>query len=241
MNRKAEQVYPKISIIIVTYNAANTLQACLDSIYAQTYPSLEIIVMDGKSEDGTVQILEKNIKQIAYWESEKDAGIYYAMNKALKHVRGEWVCFMGADDELLIDFSKMANELRNLHIIYYGNVIYQGKKCSGYLSPYRQAKLGIFHQSIIYPASVFTKYLYNTKYKVFADYALNMSCFGDSEFQFVYRDYTIAKFNHTGVSSNVIDPAFEQDKSKLISKNFSVNVLLRYLFRQLKGKIKEVF
>jgi glycosyltransferase involved in cell wall biosynthesis len=241
VNTKTGQFYQKVSLIIVTYNAARTLQACLNSIYSQTYPDIEIIVMDGNSKDGTVQILENNTDKITYWKSEKDSGIYHAMNKALEHVSGEWVSFLGADDELEEGFSEMARELKDPYGIYYGNVIYKGKKCSGKLEPYQQAKLGIFHQAIIYPSEVFKKYLYNTKYKVFADYALNMTCFGDTKFKFIYKDFIIAKYNDTGVSSNVMDPAFEEDKAKLISRNFGVDVFLRYMFRKLKGKIMKAF
>src|ERR1700730_11011275 len=98
----------KISIIIVTYNAENTLQRCLDSIYIQAYPEIEIIVIDGNSTDNTVEILKRNSSRIAFWKSEPDEGIYDAMNKAIKHITGKWVYFLGADDELFSDFSKLA-------------------------------------------------------------------------------------------------------------------------------------
>lgn len=241
VNNNTDHVYPRISLIIVTYNAACTLQACLNSIYSQTYPNIEIIVMDGKSDDGTVGILEQNSSKITYWRSEKDGGIYPAMNKALEHITGEWISFLGADDELEEGFSAMAREIQDSNSIYYGNVIYKGKKCSGQLNAYQQAKLGIFHQAIIYPSSVFKKYTFNTKYKVFADYALNMTCFGDPQFKFVYKDFIIAKYNDTGVSSSVNDPAFEADKDKLISRNFGIDVFLRYMFRKIKGKLKGAF
>src|SRR5579864_471869 len=107
-----QTLLPKISIIIVTYNAAAYLQKCLDSIYRQKYPSIEIIVLDAESTDGTVDILKANTNKITFWKSEKDEGIYDAMNKALEHVTGEWVYFLGADDELLDDFSDMAYALK---------------------------------------------------------------------------------------------------------------------------------
>ena len=63
----------KVSIIIVTLNAATDLQKCLDSIYAQRYPAIEIIVMDGLSTDGTVDILKANNDRIACWKSKADS------------------------------------------------------------------------------------------------------------------------------------------------------------------------
>ena len=91
---------PKISIIISTLNAERTLQRCLDSIAQQTYKNWELIIFDGASTDNTLEILKVNKSIITFWKSEPDKGIYNAWNKALKHVTGEWVYFIGADDYL---------------------------------------------------------------------------------------------------------------------------------------------
>ena len=89
---------PRISVVIAVYNGAQTIQRALDSIFEQTYRDLEVVVIDGGSTDGTQAILEHNASQIAYWVSEPDRGVYNAWNKALDHVTGDWVCFLGADD-----------------------------------------------------------------------------------------------------------------------------------------------
>jgi glycosyltransferase involved in cell wall biosynthesis len=225
-----------ISIIIVTYNAAGTLQAALDSIYRQQYPSLKIIIIDGNSTDGTVDIIKANLTKIYYWKSEPDTGIYDAMNKAIKQITGDWVYFLGADDELYDDFSKLAYELEDNKAIYYANVRTKGVIRSGKLTPYQMAKHGIFHQAMIYPAWVFGRYTFNTNYKIVADNALNMRCWKDPEINFIYKEYIIAHFNHTGTSGAVRDLAFEKDKSSLILKNYGFKVWLRYLIRKLKGK-----
>jgi len=87
-----------ISIIVAVYNRAKTLQQCIDSITCQTYPHTELIVIDGGSVDGTVEILKANSERIVYWESRPDKGIYDAWNKGLDHAHGEWIYFLGADD-----------------------------------------------------------------------------------------------------------------------------------------------
>lgn len=91
---------PLISILIATRNAAGPLPRCLDSIAAQTFRDREVIVMDGASTDGTVEILKARSDVVTVWRSEPDAGIYNAWNKALAHARGEWLCVLGADDWL---------------------------------------------------------------------------------------------------------------------------------------------
>lgn len=227
-----------VSVVIVTFNAEKTLQNCLDSIYKQDTDSIEIILIDGASQDGTIEILQQNDSKISFWKSERDNGIYDAMNKALTHLSTDRVIFLGADDQLLPDFSKMLTTLRDPDVIYYANVLYKGKPHSGFIKPYYQAKLGIFHQSIIYPVSIFKKYNYNLKYKIAADYALNMQLFKDSKYSFQYKDFLIADYSDTGISGIIKDEAFENDKSKLILQNFGFKIWARYLFRLLKSKLK---
>lgn len=91
----------QISIIIATFNAAETLKECLDSIVRQLTPECELIVIDGGSKDATSQIIHSYGDKIAYTISEKDNGIYDAWNKGVKVARGQWVAFIGADDLLL--------------------------------------------------------------------------------------------------------------------------------------------
>ncbi|RVU01807.1 glycosyltransferase [Mucilaginibacter limnophilus] len=226
----------KVTVIIVTYNAAATLQQCLNSIYEQVFP-VDIVVVDGASNDGTVGILQNNAHKLAYWVSEKDTGIYNAMNKAIKHIYNDWVYFLGADDELLPEFSAFATELKDPSAIYYANVISNGVVRSGKISDYYMAKGGIYHQSIIYPASIFKKYSFNEKYRISADYALNMRLYRDKQYHFEYKPYIIAKYNHLGISGTAIDGPFEKDKTKLIRENFGLKVWLRYAFRLLKAKL----
>jgi glycosyltransferase involved in cell wall biosynthesis len=226
----------KISIIIVTYNAAATLQACLESIYNQSYKKLEIIVIDGKSTDGTVEILQRNAAHLAFWKSEKDNGVYDAMNKGITYTTGDWVYFLGADDELLRGFSAIANELDDPKGIYYGNVFAEGKVRLGELTRYQIAKCGPYHQAMIYPKNVFEKYAYNTSYKISADFALTLQLCGDSDYKFVYKNHTLANFNHEGISGLNIDRKFQQEKAKLVLRNFGIVTWCRYLIHKLKHR-----
>jgi glycosyltransferase involved in cell wall biosynthesis len=73
----------------------------LESVLFQDYPNLEHIVLDGGSRDGTIDLLRQYEDRIALWRSGPDNGVYDAWNKALAEARGEWICFLGADDELL--------------------------------------------------------------------------------------------------------------------------------------------
>jgi len=98
MTENPSRSFPPISIIVAVLNRAKTLARCLQSIDGLNYPRKELIVMDGGSTDGTLSVLENYKPRITYFESTPDRGIYHAWNKALQHARGEWVCFLGADD-----------------------------------------------------------------------------------------------------------------------------------------------
>lgn len=89
---------PSISIIVAVFNGSKTLQQCIDSVIQQNYPNKELIIIDGGSCDGTVDLLHANSEHITYWISEPDRGIYNAWNKGLAKAKGDWICFLGADD-----------------------------------------------------------------------------------------------------------------------------------------------
>ncbi|MCX5849976.1 MAG: glycosyltransferase family 2 protein [Deltaproteobacteria bacterium] len=114
-----------VSIVIAVMNSADSLEKCIVSCLTQSYSNIELIVIDGGSVDGSVDIIEKYSPQMAYWESNPDRGICHAWNKALKIIRGDWICFLGADDYFwngesvaeLIPFLHMA-EMSAIRIVY---------------------------------------------------------------------------------------------------------------------------
>lgn len=91
-------IQPKISVGTVCYNAANCIENLIRSVKKQTYSNIEFVVVDGVSNDGTLDILNKYKQDIDILVSEPDKGIYDAMNKLLKLATGDFLIFMGADD-----------------------------------------------------------------------------------------------------------------------------------------------
>ena len=218
----------------MTLNAGSTLQRCLDSIYMQRFKDIDIVVIDGKSTDNTVQIIIENLNHLSYWISEPDNGIYDAMNKALDYVTCDWVYFLGADDELLPDFTMFIESLENEEAIYYANVLAEGCKRLGHLSHYQIAKFGIYHQAIVFPAKLLHNCKYDLRYKISADYALLLKLAGKGV-KFIYKDFTIANYNSAGISAKEIDHVFQNDKAMLIYKGFGFLVWLRYKIHKYKN------
>ncbi len=93
--------HPRVTVLTVVRNGAGTLEACIRSVMAQTWPDIEHVIVDGGSTDGTIALLERFDRHIAFWVSEPDAGIYDALNKGLRLATGEAYVVLGCDDLLL--------------------------------------------------------------------------------------------------------------------------------------------
>lgn len=90
----------KVSIITVTYNSEKYLADCIESVRKQTYGNIEHIIIDGKSSDGTLKIIQKYSKSISVWISETDRGMYDAINKGMKLATGDIIGVLNSDDML---------------------------------------------------------------------------------------------------------------------------------------------
>lgn len=216
--------YPLITIATVTYNAEKTLETTIKNITDQDYPNFEYIIIDGKSTDNTLNIIEKYKNKISKYISEQDKGIYDAMNKALKLANGDFLIFMGADDtfvsnKTLTEFSqKIKNEDKDL--CFYGNAIFikENKIYDGEFNKYKITNKNICHQAIFYSKKIYKNCNYDLKYKIRADYKYNIMNFK----HFKYIDMIVSNFNNiTGISS--ISPI---DKEFLKRKYY---IFLRYL------------
>ncbi len=115
----------KISIITISFNAKKEIEKTIQSVINQTYNNIEYIIIDGKSDDGTVDIIKKYNDKISQWSSEPDDGLYDAMNKGIKEATGDYIIFMNAGDvfyepQTLSKIFASANEPQD---IYYGETI----------------------------------------------------------------------------------------------------------------------
>ncbi len=230
-------IFPKITVITPTFNTGESIETALASVANQTYTNVEHIIVDGTSKDKTLptirryQKIHHNIRLL----TEKDIGIYDALNKGLDLCTGDWIYFMGADDafyndHILTDLFEQG--LFQEEQIVYGNVIIKGdapwaKDNSIYDGPFTLEKLfrwNICHQSIFYPKSVIKQVgYYNTKYKVTSDWDYNIRCW--ARYKFTYTDKIIAFFKTGGKSSEGGDYELHVDFPDNIIKYFQLDVL----------------
>jgi glycosyltransferase involved in cell wall biosynthesis len=232
---------PRVSIIIVVLNGAKTLRRAIESVVNQTYDRTELMIIDGGSTDGTQEIIEHYADRTAYFVSQKDSGIYDAMNHALRKCDGDWCLFLGCDDVLIDCLHLVANHLKDRDAIYYGNVIWRstGQIYDGRFSTFKLVYRNICHQSIFYPKRLFNKQ-YDTRYKLLADYKYNIELWG-SGVPFNYLNYIVADYNDRG-SAAAGDQEFFVNKGTILHENlgFWTQLLwsvVKVLIRRRQGPV----
>lgn len=192
----------KITIVTVTYNAANVIENTILSVVSQTYKSIEYIIIDGGSNDETSSIIEKYNNYIKYYISEPDNGIYDAMNKAVDISTGEWILFLNSGD-IFVDENVLSkifdvNEDLSRDQVIYGDTLLKYPwgihRNVGRLFSKNDICLPFCHQSVFVRTELMKKYKFDLSYKIVADY------------NFFYKLYLSgAKFNHVDILISIYD------------------------------------
>lgn len=232
-----------ISIIIATYNAEKTIRKAIDSCLNQKYTDYEIVIIDGNSTDNTLHIIKEeyshynNIKYI----SEKDNGIYDALNKGVKLSKGEWIYILGADDELLPDgLQSLMKESQQFDIIYGDTIDRTENNKTRYFhaKQYTIVKYIMFccHQGLIMKKDVILKLNgFNTQYPLRADFDLIQRSFL-AGYKFKQIKVPIAYYATTGSSStsnlkNDIERFYILKNNK--STHFPFIIFLYYFLKKI--------
>jgi len=174
---KSSSTKPLLSIIIPVLNNANGLRRAVQSVIDQSYKNTELIIIDGGSNDATVDIIRQFKTRIKYWISEKDHGIYHAMNKGIDQCSGDWLLFMGTDDQIYHQnvLEETFSHDNATFWLLYGDIQYSNNKI--HVSSYDKGlylRNTIHHQGAFYSKKCFDDYRFNTHYKILGDYELNL-------------------------------------------------------------------
>lgn len=160
----------KYSIVTVTYNNAHGLRRTLDSIRALKDASYEVIIVDGKSSDDTPAVIDANKDIITRCVSEKDNGVYDAMNKGIRMAMGDYVVFMNAGDCFASADTLSVVDALDGDIIL-GSAAYgdDSRIIPEVMSLYDVLSIGINHQSAYYRRDIISRYPFDLKYRIIAD------------------------------------------------------------------------
>lgn len=206
----------KLSIITVNYNNIKGLKKTLESVVSQSVKDFEWIVIDGGSTDGSKDLLDDFTDQITYWVSEKDHGIYEAMNKGIKVANGDYLQFLNSGDSLAdLDIINRFYERSNIEDVIYGNAIIvddSGQEVDKFIAP-DFVKFSFFyshalnHQATFFHKRCFDNYLYNENNRVASDLELYMHLMYLG-YSFVKWNEYVVRFDNTGLSS--IDTGYSE-------------------------------
>lgn len=204
----------KVSLILTTYNCKDNLIKTLSSIEKQDYPNVEVIIKDGKSTDGTLDIIREYKKKSRFqvkWESKEDTGIYDAMNQGYVICTGDIIAFFNdvfTDEAAIskivsrITDSKSTRQYVGAHadLIYVDGDRIVRKWQMGEGDIYQGWMPG--HPTLFLKREIYEKYgLYNTDFKIAADYEFMIRFLKDSENQLAYLPETIISMFYGGTSS----------------------------------------
>ncbi|MEO6719099.1 MAG: glycosyltransferase family 2 protein [Ferruginibacter sp.] len=232
---------PLLSIITVNYNNATGLQKTLQSVFAQTFTGYEYIIIDGGSTDRSKALIGEYADRLAYWVSEKDNGVYDAMNKGISIAKGNYTMFLNSgdfllDENVLLKFSNQPVERKAA--IYYGNMKIEAENNTMKAHTYPPLltldfweHYTINHQASFIKTLLFKELgLYDTGYTLAADYAFFLKCFVYGK-QFEHIDHELVYYKSDGLSS--VNSAVYQQQMKQ-AWNSIVPAYVQVLYKENK-------
>ena len=222
----------KISIITINLNNAEGLKKTISSVYAQSYPDIEYILIDGGSTDESLAIIKDSADNLNYWISEKDGGMYQAMNKGIAKSSGDYLLFLNSGDTLTNSESiKSAIGLFNKEDILYGNInivfndqIVRTETYPDALNFNYFIEGAIPHQGMFIKKSVFTRIgLYDENLKICSDWKFQLDAICKFKCSYKHIDLIIADFSGNGISSDEGNQTLiQKEKQSVLINDYSL-------------------
>lgn len=220
---------PKFSILIVTLNAATEIERTIKSVQKQTYSNYEVIVKDGKSKDGTLLCVPKDVRYRVCIKEDKS--VYDGMNQAIDIAKGDYIIFLNAGDMFYEPdvLKKVANYIEKNHIegkcVLYGDYSRNGifvqsqKKRLDDFCLYRRP---LCHQSMLYSRNIFEYQVrYNTNYKISADHDLTLKLWRD-KVPFYHVETVVCTYTGGGISETPTGlNTAKREKAEIVKKYYS--------------------
>jgi glycosyltransferase involved in cell wall biosynthesis len=242
-----------VSIVTVSFNSVGTISDTITSVLNQTYPDIELIVIDGSSTDGTVELINSFGNHISRFVSEPDSGIYDALNKGLRLAKGEIVGILNSDDYLYDNYviEKVVKAFKEQKIdsvfgdCQYVDPLNRSRIVRYYSSknfdPYK-FKFGIMpaHPSFYVRRELFEKYgYYKTDYKIAADFELLIRLLYVNKVKYKYLEMPFVIMRTGGISTKSINSNFVLNKE--IARACKENGIYTNYFFIYSKYLKKVF
>lgn len=220
----------KISIVTVVYNNEKTIQDAIQSVLGQSYGNIEYVIIDGNSKDKTVKLISDYKDQLGYFVSEKDNGLYDAMNKGILACTGDVIGILNSDDlyqdlDVINDVMKQFKANPNLDILY-GDLVYvksddinkvvRNWKSKTYYKRFFENANVPPHPSLFVKKKVYEEAgLFDLDYKIAADYEFMLRIFKKHNFNSIYFNRLIVRMRLGGASNASFSSIIKQNKEVL--------------------------
>ena len=223
----------KISIITIVYNNSECIEDCINSVLKQTYPNVEYIIIDGGSKDNTVEIINKYKDKISYFISEKDNGLYDALNKGIEAATGDIIGILHSDD-LFFNNDTLSNIVsafeKSKADLVYAKGQYVERSNTNLVKriypskPFRKRYLYFgwipLHTTIYVKKEIFDNYgKYQTNYKIASDYEISLRWFFNDKIKKIFLNDWVVKMRLGGKSTTIsLQKLKSNEDLKIISK-----------------------
>ena len=248
---------PLISIVTVVYNGEEFLEKTILSVLNQSYDNIEYIIIDGGSIDGTVDIIKKYEDKIDYWVSEKDSGIYDAMNKGSEIATGNFINFMNAGDVFYKNESiaSIVEKCFDLKKVYFARAklnknelswLYPNENYNGDTIDIWLKKALPNHQAMFFPKHFYKNINYNLKYKIGSDSDYKFKA--QKQCGFIFIDEIVCEFELGGISSDfnsfqetkqIMKDSWEiamEHRGIVYATERQIRILSKYIIKNIIGK-----
>ena len=244
----------KVSVITVVFNNHEHIQGNIDSVSNQSYKNIEHIIVDGKSTDSTLDIIKRNQKKISKWISEKDNGIYDAMNKGIELSTGDIIGFLNSDDIYFNDcvVENIVKEFKKSNPdSVYGDLVYTDEEVQQTIRYWKSGKYrenlmqrGWMppHPTFYVKKEIFDKYgVFNLDYSLSADYELMLRLLNKEKIETSYIPNTFVRMRIGGKSNLVSNylTKYKEDYKAMKSNNISFPIFC--LINKNISKISQFF
>ena len=222
-----------LSIITINYNNDKGLKNTIQSVIAQRNRNFEFIVIDGGSTDNSKIIINQNSEFITYWVSEKDEGIYHAMNKGIMKAKGKYILFLNSGDELIDEYAFNNINFFGKDIIYFDVLFHNQTSSFVHQYPINLnfnyfLKYSLPHQATLIKRILFTKVgMYNEGYKICSDWAFFVDAICKYGATYKKISKVLAKLDRTGISCDPQNADWiQEERLSFLQKYYSHNKLI---------------
>ena len=243
----------KLSIITINLNKREGLKKTMQSVFEQSFKDFEYIVIDGGSTDGSKELLQSCSSKITYWVSEKDNGIYHAMNKGAAKSTGNYLLFLNAADVLTDKkvIEKVADEIiktNERYSFYTGNM--QLIK-NGFIAespmPAEVSFNYFFKSSLCHPSTFIANKLfktiggYNEENKIVSDWEFFLTAFTQYNATYYKLNILTTLFDTNGISANPLDKKMNEERQKVLETKFSFFYQDYKRFNEIENEYKKYY